>query len=102
VRLGRARFTDVIATQLDLFARDDQWYLGEIARALGRYNDADAGEAEDLYGDYQLAVEAATERLVETRDAYASTLGEPDRYVKEFNRAVVRRWPPLALTIEES
>jgi hypothetical protein len=102
VRLRRARFADVIATQLDLFAREDHWYLDEVARALDRYNAADAGEAEELYGDYQLAIEAATDRLAESRDAYARTLDDPERYVSEFNGAVVRRWPTLALTIEES
>ena len=102
MKLRRARFSDLIGTQLDLFARDDAWYLEDVARALERYNAAEAGEAEDLYGDYQLAIEAATDRLAETRDAYAATVADADRYVREFNRAVVKRWPPLALTIEES
>jgi len=99
--LRRSRYNDVIATQLDLFARDDRWYLEEVERALERYNAADADEAEELYGDYQLAIEAATDRLAESRDTYARTVDD-ERYGAEFNRAVVRRWPALGLTIEES
>ena len=100
--LRRSRFKDVIATQLDAFAREDRCYLDEIERALDRYNAAGADEAEELYGDYQLAIEAATDRLAESRDAYASTVAEPEQYAAEFNRAVTRRWPSLALTIESS
>jgi ribosome-binding protein aMBF1 (putative translation factor) len=102
VRARRTRFKEVIATQLDLFEREDHWYLEEVARALDRYNGAGADEAEELYGDYQLAIEAATDRLAESRDAYAATLEDRERYVEEFDRAVSRRWPALALTIEES
>jgi ribosome-binding protein aMBF1 (putative translation factor) len=100
--LRRSRFKDVVETQLDLFARDGRWYLDEVERALERYNRAEADEAEELYGDYQLAIEAATDELAVSRDAYARTLGDPEQYVTEFNRAAVRRWPALALTIEES
>ena len=59
-------------------------------------------EAEELYGDYQLVIEAATDRLGELRDTYARTLEDPEQYVQEFNLEVVRRWPALSLTIEES
>ena len=65
---------------------------------------ADRDEAEELYGDYQLAIEAATDRLAELRDTYARSLEKDDaeQYVGEFNRSVVDRWRELALTIEES
>jgi len=98
----RRRYRDVINRQLDLFASEDGDLLDDVDRALGRYNAADRDEAEELYGDYQLAIEAATDRLAELRDAFAVTLEDPDDYVGEFNRAVVGRWPALALTIEES
>jgi len=100
--LRRSRYNDLIATQLDLFARDEHWYLDEVNRALERYNAADADEAEELYGDYQLAIEAAMDRLAEARDTYARTLDDADQYLADFNRAAVRRWRALALAIEES
>ena len=98
----RGRYQEVIETQLDLFAREDGDYFDDVRLALEKYNAADRDEAEELYGDYQLAIEAATDRLAESRDAFARTLEDPDQYVAEFNRAVVRAWPELALTIEES
>jgi len=98
----RRRYKDVIERQLDLFASDDGDLLDDVGSALGRYNAADRDDAEELYGDYQLAIEAATDRLAELRDAFAGTLDDPDDYIVEFNRAVVGRWSELALTIEES
>ena len=98
----RRRYKDVIERQLDLFASEDGDLLDDVDTALRRYNAADRDEAEELYGDYQLAIEAATDRLAELRDAFTGTLDDPDDYVAEFNRAVVDRWSELALTIEES
>jgi len=98
----RRRYKDVIARQLDLFASADGDLLDDVDTALGRYNAADRDEAEELSGDDQLAIEAATDRLAELRDAFARTLDDPDGYIDEFNRAVVERWSELALTIEES
>jgi hypothetical protein len=100
--LRRRRYGDVIERQLDLFASEDGDLLEDVDRALEWYNAAEAEDAEELYGDYQLAIEAATDRLAELREAYALTLEEPDLYVNEFNDAVVRRWRALALTIDES
>jgi hypothetical protein len=104
VRFRRRRFDEVIRRQLDLFGTEDLDALDDVADALARYNAAGADEAEELYGDYQLAIEAATDRLAEFRDAYARTLDEDDaeQYVDEFNRSVADRWRALALTIEES
>ncbi len=99
--LKRRRYKDVIARQLELFASEDGDLLDDAANALERYNAADRDDAEELYGDYQLAIEAATDRLADLRDAYARTLEEPDEYAGEFNRSVVERWPELALTIED-
>jgi len=94
----------VIDRQLRFFEDEDGDLLEDVDRALDRYNSADRDDAEELYGDYQLAIEAATDRLAEFRDAYARTLDEDDaeQYVYEFNRSVVDRWRALALTIEES
>ena len=100
----RKRFREVVERQLTFFEEEDADLLDDVDRALDKYNRADRDEAEELYGDYQLAIEAATDRLAEFRDAYARTLGEDDaeQYVHEFNHGVVDRWRALALTIEES
>jgi hypothetical protein len=100
----RRRFRDVIERQLGFFVEDDADLLEDVDRALDAYDRADRDEAEELYGDYQLAIEAATDRLAELRDTYARALDEhdADQYGSEFNDAVVDRWRALALTIEES
>src|SRR5580765_659019 len=100
----RRRFREVIERQLAFFEEEDGDLLDDVDRALDKYNRADRDEAEELYGDYQLTIEAATDRLAEFRDAYARTLDEDDaeQYVQEFNRGVVDRWRALALMIEES
>ena len=100
----RRRFREVIERQLAFFEEDDFDLLTDVDRALEKYERADRDEAEELYGDYQLTIEAATDRLAELRDTYARTLDENDaeQFVREFNDAVVQRWRDLALTIEES
>jgi hypothetical protein len=102
--LRRRRFREVIDRQLGLFEQDDGDLLDDVDRAFANYDRADRDEAEELYGDYQLMIEAATDRLAELRDTYARTLEEDDseQYVREFNTAVVQRWRELALTIDES
>ena len=99
---GRKRFADVIARQLGFFVEDDADLLRDVDDALDVYNRADRDEAEELYGDYQLTIEVATDRLAELRDTYARTLDDPEQYEQEFNAEVIRRWPALSLTIEES
>ena len=100
----RRRFREIIERQLAFFEEDDFDLLTDIDRALDKYERADRDEAEELYGDYQLTIEAATDRLAELRDTYARTLDEDDaeQFVREFNDAIVDRWRELALTIEES
>jgi hypothetical protein len=100
----RRRFREVIERQLAFFEEDDFDLLTDVDRALENYERADRDEAEELYGDYQLAIEAATDRLAELRDTYARTLDEDDaeQFMREFNETVVERWRDLALTIEES
>jgi hypothetical protein len=100
----RRRFREVIDRQLLFFEQDDGDLLDDVDRALENYDRADRDDAEELYGDYQLTIEAATDRLAEIRDGYARTLEEhqAERFVREFNEAVVERWRDLALTIEES
>jgi hypothetical protein len=99
----RRRFREVIERQLAFFEQDDAELLDDVDRALERYDRAERDEAEELYGDYQLAIEAATDRLAELRDTYARTVEDnAEQYEREFNDAVVERWRDLVLTIEES
>jgi hypothetical protein len=101
VILRRRRYREVVDRQLELFASEDADLLVGVDHALERYNAAGADDAEELYGDYQLAIEAATDRLGQLRDTYARTLEDPEEYLREFNGAVVKRWRALALTIED-
>lgn len=96
----RARYGDVIDAQLDLFVREHDDVLEDVAERLRRYNAAERDEAEELYGDYVDAVETGTEILADLRDHYAKSLEDPDRYLQEFNQAVRRRFPEYALEIE--
>ena len=100
--LGRRRFDDLLRRQLDLFEADEEPLLREAEEADAAWTHASREEAEELYGDYQLAIEAATDRLAELRDTYARTLEDLDaeQYESEFNRAVVERWRDLGLTNE--
>jgi isocitrate dehydrogenase kinase/phosphatase len=97
---GRARFTNVIESQLELFEREHADAIDEAQERLDAYNRAERDEAEELYGDYVDAVETGTEILADLRDHYAQTLEDPERYVREFNRAVAKRLPRFALEIE--
>jgi hypothetical protein len=96
----RARFAELIDSQLDLFERDQRVVIDEADARLEAYNRAGRDEAEELYGDYIDAVETGTEILADMRDHYAQSLEEPDGYLREFNKAVARRLPPFALEIE--
>jgi len=98
----RSRFDDVITRQLDLFEQDHRYAIEEVQERFEAYSSADRDEAEELFGDYSDAVETATELLADIRDAYSRLLEEgiDERYETEFNRAVLKRWPPFALEIE--
>ncbi len=96
----RGRFADVVARQLDVFAKDEATgLLEEIEDAKRVYDRADREEAEERYGDYVDVVEAATEALADMRWAFAHTLDEQsaEEYEAAFNRAVQKRWPALGL-----
>ena len=94
----RGRFDDVIQRQLDLFEQDHLDVIEEVVERMEAYNRADRDEAEELYGDYVDAVETGTELLADIRDSYARMLEEgiDELYEEEFNRAVLKRWPPFA------
>jgi hypothetical protein len=98
----RIRFADVIDRQLGLFAEDEAELIAECRDKERAYDRAARDEAEEAYGDYVDAVEAATEALAAMRDRFARTLDDDSaaEYEAAFNRAVRRRWPPFGLEIE--
>ena len=99
----KRRFADLIHRQLDVFAEDEANNIFvEIRDRKALYDRADRDEAEEMYGDYIDAVETATEALADMRDRFKRTLADDaaEQYEREFNRAVKKRWPPLALEID--
>ncbi len=103
MRLGRARFGDVIERQLDLFEREHRGLIDDCLEAERAYVAAPRDEAEERYGDYLDLVETGTELLADLRDNFASTLDETTamEYETDFNRSVAKRFRPFALEIEE-
>jgi hypothetical protein len=102
--LGRRRFADLIARQLDLFVRDNLALLEECDAAEMAYDRAGRDEAEERYGTYQDLVETGTELLADLRDNFAATLDDDaaEEYEDAFNREVVKRLPRFGLEIENT
>ena len=94
----RGRFGDLVRRQLDLFETDETDLLAEAAQADSAWTEAGREETEELYGDYQLVVDAVGERLYDVREAYASTLDDDaaDEYRSAFDRAAHKRFGTLA------
>lgn len=103
MRVRRARFSDLIGRQLDLFEREQRGLIEDCVAAERAYNKADRDEAEERYGDYVDLVETGTEALAALRDNYVSTLEADvaDEYEHAFNHAVLRRFRRFALEIED-
>ena len=103
MRLGRARFGDLIQRQLDLFERDHRGLIEDCLEAERAYVSAPRDDAEERYGDYLDLVETGTELLADIRDHFASTLDDDtaEEYEDAFNRSVVKRFRRFALEIEE-
>ena len=101
--LRRGRFHDLVDRQLDLFASETE-LLSEAAEADAAWSTADADESEELYGDYQLVVDAIGGALHEIRETYAATLdGETaDEYRSSFDRAARKRFGRLASFLEDA
>jgi hypothetical protein len=98
MRFARSRFTDLVARQLDLFTEDSSALLEDARTADRAWTDASREDAEELYGDYQLVVDAIGERLYDAREAYAATLDPElgDAYRSEFDRSARKRFPRYA------
>ena len=91
----RKPFAHLIERQLELVALDDRDLLDDVEARRRDYAAADRDDAEEAFGDYQLALEALKDRLTEIRDTDAATLEDPARYEHAFERAAVRRWPDI-------
>ena len=102
MNLGRRdRFKDLVVRQLDLVLRDEPELWAAMDEAALAYGAADREEAEELYGDYLLTVEACADRLGEVRDGYARTLDDnpASEYREAFDRTAVRRWKALSIEL---
>jgi hypothetical protein len=101
-RTGR-RFDELVRTQLDLFEEDEAELLAEAQEADEAQTRAARDEAEELYGDYQLGVNAIGERLLDVRETYAATLADDavDEYRAAFTRAATRRFPSSTTLLED-
>jgi hypothetical protein len=98
----RKPYKDVIERQLALFVEEHGGLIRDVQAAERSYDRAERDEAEERFGDYSDLVETATEVLADLRDHYAARLDEPmdEAYCAAFNRAVLKRWPPFALELE--
>jgi hypothetical protein len=96
-RFRRRRFAELVRRQLDLFAEDEAELLAEADVAERAYDAAEREEAEELYGDFQLVLDAAGDALAELRDTYAATLDDDAgaAYRSEFDRAAAKRFSRL-------
>jgi hypothetical protein len=99
----RGRFHDLAERQLDLFEVDETHLLEEAREADAAWTSAGADDSEELYGDYQLVVDAVGERLYDLRETYASSLDEEvaEDYRAAFNRAATKRFRPFAALLDE-
>ena len=99
----KSRFHDLVLRQLDLFETDEAALFEEAEDADAAWTQADREESEELYGDYQLVVDAIGERLYDVREAYAATLEPPtnDEYRSEFDAAALKRFRRFAAFLED-
>jgi hypothetical protein len=97
VILRRGRFHDLVERQLDLFETETD-LLDEAREADAAWTGANTDESEELYGDYQLVVDAIGDELLDIRERYASTLDDSavDEYRSAFDKAARKRFGRLA------
>ena len=98
----RGRFRELVERQLDLFVAETD-LLDEAATADAAWTGAGADESEELYGDYQLVVDAIGERLHDIRETYAATLDErtAEEYRVAFDRTARKRFGRYATFLED-
>jgi hypothetical protein len=96
------RFVDLVERQLDLFAGEQAGLIGDVEAALGAFDRAPRGEAEERYGDFLDLVETGTDELAELRENYAVSLDDnaAEDYRGVFNDLVRRRLPRFGLELD--
>jgi hypothetical protein len=95
VRLRRRDgLRELVERQLDLFAEDHAGLLAEAEAADAAWTSAGAEESEELYGDYQLVVDAIGEALYDLREGYAATVDAnlASVYRASFDKAAQKRF----------
>lgn len=99
MRLRRGRFDDLVKRQLDIFAEEEADLLEEADAAERAYDEAAGKDAEEAYADFQLVLEAGTDRLREIVAVYRSTLDDDaaDEYEAAFVKAALKRFRKLAV-----
>jgi len=102
VILRRGRFQDLVERQLDLFESETE-LIAEAAEADAAWSSATAEESEELYGDYQLVVDAVGDALRDIQESYAATLDDDttDDYRAAFEKAARKRYGRLAAFLED-
>ena len=95
--LRRGRFHELVQRQLDVFEVDETELLEDASESDAAWTNASPDVTEELYGDYQLVLEAVVDCLEELRDTYAASLDEQTRgeYEQAFARGARRRFPNL-------
>ena len=103
MRVRRGRFDELVGRQLDLVVEDEAALLEEASAAEAAWVEAGRDEAEEVYGDFQLVVDAIADRLLEVRDGYAATLDDDgaEEYSKAFHAAVARRFRRYASLVAD-
>ena len=98
----RGRFADLVERQLDLFETETT-LLDEAAAADAAWTGSDASTSEELYGDYQLVVDAIGSELHDIRETYAAGLDERtgEDYRRAFDARARKRFGRLASFLED-
>ncbi len=100
--LRRGRFHELVQRQLDVFEVDETELLEDASESDAAWTNASPDVTEELYGDYQLVVDAIGERLYDIRESYARSLDDPTarEYRIAFNRAVKTRFGRYATFVD--
>ena len=100
--LRRGRFHELVERQLDLFEEETD-LLREADEADAAWTSASAEDSEELYGDFQLVVDAIGGQLHDLRETYAASLDDDtaDEYRSAFDRATRKRFGRYASFLQE-
>ena len=99
----RDPFAELVERQLTLFAEDEAELLREATEAEDAWVQSGRDTAEEVYGDYQLVVDAIADRLLDLRESYAATLGDDavDAYRRAFAAGASRRFRRYASLVAD-